>query len=165
MNFKNGRLQAAVEYLSMYGWAIIIVAIAILALAALGVFNPQAYVGQQCAMGGGFSCVSYSMAENGMLFITIAQSTISPILVTGVGCYANSNDMELQAPYNPPSNEIPMQIGSSSNFSSQCYNYNGTKFGGGIGAVYEGSIAVSYINTVKEYKELGVGTLVVRVSH
>ena len=165
MMYRTARLQAALEYLTTYGWAILIIAIAIAALFALGVFNAQGFVGQQCAISGGFACLSYSMAANGMLSIGISQSTISPIDVNGVGCYMASNNMELVAPYNPPTNEIHLQIGSNYTFNAQCYNYDGSEFSGKVGDIYSGSIAVSYINSVKGYHELITGTIVVRISH
>ncbi len=159
------KLQAALEYLSMYGWAVLIIAVAIAALFALGFFNASGFVGQQCAMSGGFSCLAYSMAQNGMLTIGISQSTISPIDVNGVGCYVNSNEMNIAAPYNPPTNEIHLQIGSNYTFNAQCYDSANVPFSGAIGSVYTGFLAVSYINSVKGYHELSTGTIVVRISN
>lgn len=161
----QGMLQSAVEYLTMYGWAILVIAIALFALAALGVFNSNNFVGQQCAISGGFSCLSYSLSHNGILNIDIGQATVSPINVSGVGCYMDSNDMQLTAPYNPPTNQIHIQIGSNYTFSTQCYNMSHTPFNGVIGDLYNGDIAVSYINSVTGYHELATGAIDVKITH
>jgi len=44
--------QAALEYLSTYGWLLIIIVIVAAALYALGIFNPATYQGKSCT---GFS--------------------------------------------------------------------------------------------------------------
>ncbi len=165
MGHTTMKQQAALEYLTMYGLAIIIIAAVLVALFLLGVFNPQQFVSQQCAMAGGFQCLSYSMAANGMLTLVISQSTISPIEVNGVGCYVNSGSMNIEAPNNPPNNEIYMQIGSNATFYAQCYNSANVPFTGSIGDIYTGSIAVSYINSVKGYHEIATGALAIKISH
>ena len=47
------KLQSAVEYLTTYGWAILIIAIVIMALFEIIAGAPQA---QECILPAGFSC-------------------------------------------------------------------------------------------------------------
>ena len=48
--------QAAMEFLMTYGWAILVVIVAIAALAYFGVRNPGRYLPESCNLGPGFSC-------------------------------------------------------------------------------------------------------------
>ncbi len=165
MKQQMKRLQAAVEYMAVYGWAILILAVVLAALWELGVFNSKNYVGQECVIAGGFSCVSYHIATNGLLEISVLQSTISPINITGIGCYENSSNMEIKSPYNPPSNQIHLQIGANYTFAVQCYNMQNTAFNGVIGGgTYSGSLGISYMNSVTGYREFTEGAIVARIS-
>lgn len=54
MNNKKG--QAAMEFLMTYGWAILVVLIAIGALAYFGVLNPGRFLPESCTLTPGLSC-------------------------------------------------------------------------------------------------------------
>ncbi|MEM3791421.1 MAG: hypothetical protein QXL16_01695, partial [Candidatus Micrarchaeaceae archaeon] len=79
---SNGKVlqgQSALEYLTTYGWAIIIIGVVISALVFLGVFNPSSLVSQQCIFPAGFVCNIGSMTSNGILTFALTQATGSPI--------------------------------------------------------------------------------------
>ena len=48
--------QAAMEFLMTYGWAILVVIVAIAALAYFGVRNPGRFLPESCNIAPGFSC-------------------------------------------------------------------------------------------------------------
>ncbi|MCF7871767.1 hypothetical protein K9L97_01925 [Candidatus Woesearchaeota archaeon] len=50
------RGQAALEFLTTYGWAFMVILVMIGALAYFGVLNPQNLIPDQCAITSGFSC-------------------------------------------------------------------------------------------------------------
>ncbi len=50
------RSQAALEFLTTYGWAILVVLVMIGALAYFGVLNPSKFAQERCAGGSIFSC-------------------------------------------------------------------------------------------------------------
>ena len=54
---RNGRGQAAMEYLTTYGWAILIIVIVLAALLWMGVFNVINKVPDSCSLQAGFSCL------------------------------------------------------------------------------------------------------------
>lgn len=56
--------QAAIEFLTTYGWAILLVIIGILALAYFGVFDYGDTIPQQCLITGGMSCVDYRISAS-----------------------------------------------------------------------------------------------------
>ena len=66
---KRGELmrkgQAAMEFLMTYGWAILVVLVAIGALAYFGVLNPGQFLPRQCLIGPGFSCTDFSVVADG----------------------------------------------------------------------------------------------------
>jgi hypothetical protein len=59
------KAQAAMEFLMTYGWALLVVLVAIGALAFFGVLNPGQFLPSQCAAFAGLSCVSYVAVSNG----------------------------------------------------------------------------------------------------
>ena len=63
------RGQAALEFLMTYGWAILIVLIAIGAFAYFGVLNPQRLLPKSCTVVPGFSCDDFSVLDNGIVMI------------------------------------------------------------------------------------------------
>ncbi len=62
-NQKRG--QAALEFLMTYGWAILIVLIAIGALAYFGVLNPQRLLPKSCTIVPGLSCDDFIVRADG----------------------------------------------------------------------------------------------------
>ncbi|HLD12893.1 MAG TPA: hypothetical protein VJB87_04855 [Candidatus Nanoarchaeia archaeon] len=59
------RGQAALEFLMTYGWAILIVLIAIGALAYFGVLNPQRLLPKSCTVVPGISCDDFIVTAGG----------------------------------------------------------------------------------------------------
>ena len=54
--------QAALEFLTTYGWALLMIAILIGALAYFGVFNPKKILPSRCTFSSEINCVDYSIA-------------------------------------------------------------------------------------------------------
>jgi len=55
------KAQAAMEFLMTYGWAILVVLIAIAALAYFGVLNPSRYLPSSCRLVPGLSCEDFKV--------------------------------------------------------------------------------------------------------
>ncbi|MGC8547455.1 MAG: hypothetical protein ACP5MC_00425 [Candidatus Micrarchaeia archaeon] len=161
MNAK--KLQSAMEYLMTYGWAILILAVVLGALYGLGVFNASRFLGSQCLLQAGFSCPSLSMSSNGLLTLNLLQATDSPINITAYGCNTNDTIIEMQTPYNPPSNQVTMQISSNYTFTVQCYS-GANPFSGTPGSNFNGYLFINYTNLETGFPETVVGKLVVRVT-
>ena len=58
------KAQAAMEFLMTYGWAILVVLLAIAALAYFGVLNPGKYLPSSCTLGTGLSCNDFKVEAN-----------------------------------------------------------------------------------------------------
>ena len=156
------KLQSAIEYLTTYGWAILIIAVALAALFELGIFNRAPPT--QCILEGGFGCSDYYLNTNGVLVFNLGQQTTNPINITGIACYENSTLLPGQKPYNPPSNQIFMPVGSSDTFYVQCYTTNTLTYSGNIGSTFTGTLAIYYTDAITHYTELVKGSLIVPVS-
>jgi len=62
----NKKAQAALENLTTYAWAILIVIIAVGALAYFGVLNPGDIFPEKCMLAPGFDCVDFTVADDGV---------------------------------------------------------------------------------------------------
>nr|MCK4929953.1 hypothetical protein [Nanoarchaeota archaeon] len=62
---KQEKAQAALEYLTTYGWAILAALIAIGALAYFGFLNPSNLLPSKCDFGRQLECVEYRITSDG----------------------------------------------------------------------------------------------------
>ena len=64
---EQKKSQAAIEFLATYGWAFLVILIAIGALSYFGVLSPSKLLPDRCNFGSEFGCVDYSIGGNGIL--------------------------------------------------------------------------------------------------
>ena len=87
--------QAAMEFLMTYGWAILIVVIAVAALAAFGVFNPQRFAQERCVGDSTkFACASNSIAidtDTNVLQLDLRNGAGETVNITGVTASENGD--------------------------------------------------------------------------
>lgn len=67
------KAQSAMEYLMTYGWAILIIAVVLIALFSLGVFKPSS--GSTCLGQAGFICQNAVYTPAGNVVATVGQAT------------------------------------------------------------------------------------------
>ena len=60
---KGRKAQAAMEFLMTYGWAILVVLVAIGALAYFGVLNPSRFLPNSCTLIPGLSCDGFKVTS------------------------------------------------------------------------------------------------------
>jgi len=72
---KKFKAQSAMEYLMTYGWAILIIAVVLGALFALGVFNSSSLIGTSCVALSGYYCANPVLSSTGTLTLTVGQAT------------------------------------------------------------------------------------------
>jgi hypothetical protein len=66
------RAQAAIEYLTTYGWAIIVLIIMVTSLSAFGVIRPRNWAPDRCELGAEFHCADHVFVrENGELTLRL----------------------------------------------------------------------------------------------
>ena len=146
------KAQSAMEYLTTYSWAILIIAVVLVALFGLGVLNPNSSTAShpECIVPSGFSCLNYYMTNNGMLYLKLLQTTGNPITINSASCNSNSSALQssFQEPFAPPSfssqsNSILIKSGSSQSFVIQCYS-GSSAFNAPSGSYFSGSMDINY---------------------
>ena len=83
----NKKGQAAMEFLMTYGWALLVVLIAIGALASFGVLNPGQFLPETCTVAPGISCIDFSASASGSpttVGLTVMMQNGMGIALTGV---------------------------------------------------------------------------------
>ena len=159
------RSQSAMEYLMTYGWAILIIAIALMALYAMGLFSPKTLVSTSCVFPADFSCMNSQLLPNGNFSINLEQSTSSPINITAIGCNSDTAIYNMLG-FNP---NITLQIGSnvslpqSSSQVLQCFS-NGTVFTGSPGDVFHGYVIINYTDIETGFPHTVTGTVIEKMT-
>ncbi len=158
----NGRLaaQSAIEYLTTYGWAIIIITIVLVAMFELGLFQPP--VSTTCVFPAELGCLSAILySSTGQVNLTIQQNTQATINITAYGCNNSGNPSNMVIPNNPPSNQITVSIGSTLTFNVLCY-INGTALSIAPGQLFKGAVIINYTTLTSGFPHTAVGQLVAK---
>ncbi len=85
---RQRKAQAALEYLTTYGWAILAAIIALGALAYFGFLNPSNLLPNRCDFGKQLECIDYkitTIAGNSQVSLILRNNFGKPINITGVG--------------------------------------------------------------------------------
>src|SRR3989338_2935712 len=95
--------QAAMEFLMTYGWAILVVLVAIGALAYFGVLSPDKFLPSRCILPVGIACSDHEARSAGPglseMDFTLRNSLgydISTVIVTATGCNAAASQALLR---------------------------------------------------------------------
>ena len=79
----NKKSQAALEFIMTYGWAILVVLVAIGALAYFGVLNPDRFLPSKCTLQSGIACLDHKATATTLT--VVAQNSLGfDITVTDV---------------------------------------------------------------------------------
>ena len=110
---SRSKSQAAMEFITTYGWALLILGVVLAGLAYLGVFNPSNFVKSSCSFDNGIGCPAFSFKNTSSGYeldiqfqnnlgdkITIQNLTIED--ANGDGS-CKSNSLELLSGSNPVS--------------------------------------------------------------
>lgn len=99
----NKKGQASMEFLMTYGWAILVVLIAIGALSYLGVFDYSRFLPERCILPAGFSCDDFKVSaetapgeSNGSIELVIRNGMGADLLLINVsvnGCNLGNSSM------------------------------------------------------------------------
>lgn len=84
---KNRRGQAALEFLTTYGWAFLVILIMIGALAYFGVLDPERFIPQRCQIAAPFACdgENYQISDSSPQFaVRIRNSLNKPFTIDEV---------------------------------------------------------------------------------
>lgn len=93
------KAQAAMEFLMTYGWAILVVLVAIGALAYFGVLNPSRFLPESCTISSQFSCDEFK-ADNldaGNVQIYVRNGRGSGVTISGGDITLTEQDSDVCA--------------------------------------------------------------------
>jgi len=154
------KLQSAMEYLMTYGWAILIISIALAALYMMGLFSPSSFITSSCIFPADFSCLQDFMSTNGVLTVNIEQSTEAPIDITAIGCNSNVTLANMQQYQG--SSAIYVPIGGNYTFNIQCYS-GSTQFSGSPGSLFKGYVIMNYTDLETGFPHTTEATLIQKI--
>ena len=121
--------QAAMEFLMTYGWAILVVLVAIGALAYFGVLSPDRFLPSKCQLPSGIACVDHRADATG----------VQVVLLNGMGFDATSVVVSVgQCGLMSPSagGDNILQNGEQETFTATCTLTPGSKFSQSFGVSY-----------------------------
>lgn len=84
---KTKKGQAALEFLTTYGWAFLVILIMIGALAYFGVLDPERFIPQRCQIAAPFACdgENYQLSDTGTQFaVRIRNSLNKPFTISDI---------------------------------------------------------------------------------
>jgi hypothetical protein len=156
----NYKAQSALEYLTTYGWAIIIISVVIAALFSLGLFNPGSLVNTSCIFPADFTCLSAVLTgSNGTLMVNIQQALPYNINVTAWGCN-NQGTLTNMVKASPQNSLI---IGANQTFSMTCYS-NSSALDIQPGQIYSGYVLLNYTNLQTGFPHTVQGKLIAKAT-
>ena len=155
---KEFRMQSALEYLTTYGWALLIVAIVAVALFLLA--KPTQT--QECALPGDFGCVNYAFMANGTLNLTIIQNTHAPIYITAAGCTTQKSTQDMQRVSASPQG-LYIPVGVPESFEIECYS-KGAPYITSLGSYFNGYVSLNYTDTATSLPNTVFGGITVEAT-
>ena len=66
---RNNKSQAALEFIMTYGWAILVVLVAIGALAYFGVLSPEKFLPSRCTLASGIACLDHKATATSLVVV------------------------------------------------------------------------------------------------
>lgn len=82
---KRRQGQAALEFLTTYGWAFLVILVMISALGYFGILNPDRFLPETCNSGPNFACEEYAIYRENGTNSSATGSNLDVILVNQVG--------------------------------------------------------------------------------
>jgi len=138
------RSQAAMEFLMTYGWAILVVLAAIVALAYFGVLNPARFIPETCTLPStsGLACLDFGLAP----------SSASLFIVNGGGRDLVIENMTLGDCSNTYGFALPDGV-------NHLFNITGCSFGS-VGEKRKLTLSISYTDPVSGFTKGASGTVI-----
>lgn len=110
--------QAAIEYLTTYGWAIMVLLLMVSSLAAFGVLDVRDWAPDRCELGAEFLCKDYVFVNNGQnvtLMMMLRNNLPDRVIIKSINCtFENAlEEEEIFSPEISIGNEEEKQISCS----------------------------------------------------
>ena len=139
INIKSKKGQAAMEFLMTYGWAILVVLVAIGALAYFGVLSPDRFLPAKCTLQSGIACLDHKATT----------SSIQIVIQNSLGY--DINTVSVRTPTCGPDSSTPaLSNGEKGTYTLNCIPAL-------TGSKYNAVLNVSYVvaDTLLQHYNLG----------
>lgn len=139
----NRKSQAALEFIMTYGWAILVVLVAIGALAYFGVLNPDRFLPSKCTLQSGIACLDHKATAT-QLVLRVQNSLGYDVTVDGVKaqqCTALGSQGTLAN-------------GGAATYTLTCTN---------SGSKYNGQANITYTNTETSIQHTNQGQVTTKI--
>jgi hypothetical protein len=155
MRKRRKKSQAALEYLTTYGWAFLVVLVAIGALIYFGIMNPARFAPNSCTTSTDFRCVDYVLKAGaiGAVKIKIANAMSKPVQFDSFSCIFEDGTTIAGTTSDGP------EWGPNKNFEFTCSGSNPLE-AGEKGKV---KIEIKYKKTADGYIHTSKGTIIANV--
>ena len=139
MKFMNKRGQAALEFLTSYGWAILVVLVMIGALSSFGILTPGTFLPERCNIDPSFQCIEFNAKKEeseinlilrNQLGLTIDSVSVSSVTAGGAvfetpNCEFGNNSLSPGDPGYFVSDTEDLVFGPGANIHIKCDTLNG----------------------------------------
>jgi hypothetical protein len=161
---RSRKAQAALEFLTTYGWAILVILVMIGALAYFGVLNPKNILPDKCLLSTGLTCKDFQIQDAGATFnvrISIENNLGQSIQMFST---ADRNNVTVAYQGGTPVACTPDGIGAGTAYTlssgqTQAYTCTGFSPNPGKGQKLKVAIAISYMPVQGVYLHQGSGDL------
>jgi len=110
-SLHNSKSQAALEFLTTYAWAFLVIIIMIAALAYFGILRPSRLLPDRCNFGSEIGCVDFQLSASDDTFdLRLKNAVGEPIVLTAISITSES-----VSPYSctgTPTPSLPFTFGS-----------------------------------------------------
>ncbi|MBI2135338.1 hypothetical protein HYU09_05075 [Candidatus Woesearchaeota archaeon] len=130
----SGKSQAALEFLMTYGWAILVVLVAIGALAYFGVLSPDKFLPSKCTLPAGIACTDFKVTTGA----TLITGTVDIVLRNGMGFDATSVEVGVEGCTAKDNTPSTIANGAQEQYTATgCTVTSGSKYSGDINVTYQ----------------------------
>ncbi|HLC61188.1 MAG TPA: hypothetical protein VJJ52_07210 [Candidatus Nanoarchaeia archaeon] len=139
----NRKSQAALEFIMTYGWAILVVLVAIGALAYFGVLSPDRFLPSKCTLQSGIACLDHK-----------ATATSLVIYVKNSLGYDLTVDAVKAEQCTALGSQGALSNGGSAQYTLTCVN---------SGSKYNGDVNITYTNTDTSVQHTNQGEVTTKI--
>jgi hypothetical protein len=118
------KAQSAIEFLLTYGWSIVVISLAIIAIASSPLFS-NIFYSKYCYISPGFACSQFIVNSTGNLSIMLTQASGLNVNITGIAC-STSVASPLPASSQWINVNIPLITGTGKRINFPCFVQNST---------------------------------------
>ena len=139
----NRKSQAALEFIMTYGWAILVVLVAIGALAYFGVLSPDRFLPAKCTLQSGIACLDHK-----------ATATALTIYIKNSLGYDVTIDAVKAQQCTALGSQGTLSNGGPATYTLTCVN---------PGSKYNGNVNITYTNTDTSVQHTNQGQVTTRI--